>query len=231
VDGEADALTERLEQIDSLGLALTGREEGLHPVLLRAGRQYLQRRGRVDHEALAFLAKTIDDLHAREALLHAGTLLVDQFRAAVLAGDSVDHARSIVPAAFAPAITERIALDLYASAVALMARLSDGAPAGCVAEEILAVALTEEARGWLEMRADSGELDEPSALEAGNELRSLFDLFQDDDVLDLFHMKEPADAALAGQSWLNQQMGVADQRIEAWFHPFAWTPPTGYLRA
>jgi hypothetical protein len=60
-------------------------------------------------------------------------------------------------------------------------------------------------------------------------LRSLFELFEDDDVLDLFDMEEPADAALAGQSWRNRQAGVADQRLQAWFRPFSWTIATGYL--
>jgi hypothetical protein len=52
-----------------------------------------------------------------------------------------------VPEAFAPAITERIAIDLFAASVALMARLSDNEPAGCVAEEVVAVVAMEEARG------------------------------------------------------------------------------------
>ena len=227
---EPVVITETLDRIEALGLALTGCDEGLHPILLRAGRQYLQRAGDVDDDVLAFLARTIDDVHAREALLRAGILLVDQFRRAVLAGVGVSHARALVPEAFEPAVDEGVALDLYASAVALLARLSDGAPAGCVAEEILAVALMQEARDWLELRAEIGELDRRSADEAASELRSLFELFEDDDVLDLFDMREPSDAAVAGQSWRNQQMGVADQRVEAWFRPFGCAAPTGYLR-
>lgn len=38
----------------------------------------------------------------------------------------------------ATAVTDSIALDLFAAAVALMTRLSHEQPAGCVAEEILA---------------------------------------------------------------------------------------------
>ena len=231
VELEVVVVTERLDQIEALGLALTGRDEELHPMLLRAGRQYLKYAGRIDDHVLAFLARTIDDLHARDALLHAGTRLVHQFRRALLAGAGVSHARALVPEAFEPAIDDRIALDLYAAAVALLARLSDGAPAGCVAEEILAVAFIEEARDWLDLRADAGELERRSADEAARELRALFELFEDDDVLDMFEMREPSDAAVAGQSPRNQQMGVADQRIEAWFRPFGWTTPTGYLRS
>jgi hypothetical protein len=69
--------------------------------------------------------------------------------------------------------------------------------------------------------------DARSATEA---LRGLFELFEDDDVLELFAMREPADAAVAGESARNRQLGTVDQRIEAWFEPFAWAAPTGYLR-
>ena len=44
-------------------------------------------------------------------------------------------------------------------------------------------------------------------------------------------MAEPADAALAGNDAINQQLGVADQRVESWFLAFGGTSPTGYLRA
>ncbi len=37
------------------------------------------------------------------------------------------------------------------------------------------------------------------------------------------------DAALAEHDPVNQQLGVADQRIENWFKPFAGTVPTGYI--
>jgi hypothetical protein len=58
----------------------------------------------------------------------------------------------------------------------------------------------------------------------------LFELFEDDDVLDLFDMAEPADAAMAGHDPINRQLGVVDQRLEAWFDPFGSAAPTGYLR-
>jgi hypothetical protein len=45
----------------------------------------------------------------------------------------------------------------------------------------------------------------------------------------MFAMEEPSDAALAGHSFIHQQIGVADQRIEAWFVPFGGVAPTGYL--
>lgn len=104
-----------------------------------------------------------------------------------------------------------------------------GQPAGCVAEEILAVRLIEGAEYRLEMRRDEGEITEEQEQAAAAELRGVFELFQDDDVLDMFEMEEPADAALAGHEPINQQMGVADQRIENWLRPFGGTIPTGYI--
>lgn len=222
-------IRERLEVLEGWGLILVGLEEGLPPLLREAGRQYLALRGSVESSVLEFLPHVIDDVHARRALLQAGTVLVDEFRAAVLEGRAVDHARALVPDAFEPAVTERIAIDLFAASVALMARLSHGEPAGCVAEEILAVVLLDEARTRLEMEADQGTLRAAAARAAADELRGLFELFQDDDVLDLFDMQEPADAAVAGQSPISVQLGVVDQRVEAWFQPFGWTTPTGYL--
>jgi hypothetical protein len=223
-------LREHVEQIEDLGLALSGLEEGLHPILLNAGRQYLALAGEVEVAVLSFLPSVIDDLHARRALLHAGTVLIDEFRAALLTRAGVDYAREIVPPAFVPAVDERLALDLFAAAVALTARLSAGRPAGCVAEEILAVALLQEAHAWLEMEHDRHELNRATMDTAAAELRGLFELFQDDDVLDMFDMREPSDAAASRFTFRAQQMGIADQTVEHWFDPFGWTAPTGYLR-
>jgi hypothetical protein len=131
-------------QLHALGLVLDGLREGLPPILPRAGRQFLARDGDADHDVLGFLPRVIDDLNAREALLVAGTLVVDEFRVALLRGAAVEHAQQLVPPAFITAVDDRLALDLFAAAVALMARLSDGAPAGCVAEEIMSVGLMEE---------------------------------------------------------------------------------------
>jgi hypothetical protein len=218
----------RLDTAEAWGLVLWSPEGGSSG-LLDAGRQYLESHGEVDAATLRFLAGHIDDLHARVSLLRAGTALVDEFRAAVLRGRAVEHARALVPQAFAVAVTERIALDLFAASVALMVRLSAGARAGCVAEEMVAVALLDEAREWLAMRARAGELDEGAARAAIDELRGIFDLFEDDDVRRVFEMREPADAAVAWESPIDRHLGVVDQRIEAWFQPFGGVAPTGYL--
>lgn len=86
-----------VEAVEALGLMLSGLDEGIKPILLGAGRQYLQLRGAVDGSVLSFLPRVIDDLRAREALLHAGAVLIDEFRLALLQGDAVEHARNLVP--------------------------------------------------------------------------------------------------------------------------------------
>jgi hypothetical protein len=157
-------------------------------------------------------------------------VLVDESRYQLLKGRGVEHAcEHLVPPAFAEAIDDAIALDLFAAAVALMARLSGDTPARCLAEEIVAVALLEEAKAQLEMGVETGDISGEEAEHAGGELRGLFELFEDDDVLDLFEMSEPADAALAGHDPIKRHLGVVDQRIDAWFRPFGGVTLTGYL--
>jgi hypothetical protein len=218
-----------VDQLNRMGLVFVSEEEPEFPDLTRAGSQYLEIKGEVADEVLHFLPKVIDDLFARKALLHGGTVLVDEFRYQVLEGRAVTHAQGLVPDAFADAVDDGLAINLFAAAVALMARLSCGYPAGCLAEEILAVALLDHATVWIDMEADKGNLEIDAAQPAMDALRGIFELFEDDDVLDLFEMEEPGDAALAGHSWINQQAGVVDQRVEAWFQPFGPVAGTGYL--
>lgn len=227
--GEPSVRTE-VEALERAGLLLSGVEEAQPPMLLSAGRQYLACGGDVSWEVLYFLPRVIDDLHAREALLHGGVVLVDEFRSQLLHGNAVDYAAAhLVPPAFAEAVDQTLTLNLFAASVALMARLSCDMPAGCVAEEIIAVRLIEEATDRLESRCEDGQLTEREASAAIDELRGLFELFQDDDVLDMFNMREPADAALAGHDPINRMTGIADQRIESWFKPFGETIATGYI--
>lgn len=93
----------------------------------------------------------------------------------------------------------------------------------------MAVELMAEAAAWLEVKIDAGEIEAAAAHAAREEFSGIFELFQDDDVLRLFDMTEPADAGMAGHSAIDAQMGVADQRIEAWFRPLWGVPATGYL--
>lgn len=85
-----------IEQLEFAGLVLTG-QPGEWPILLTAGRQFLTVEGRVPWDVLHFLPRVIDDLHAREALLHGGIVLVDEFRYQHLHGDAVEHAKQLVP--------------------------------------------------------------------------------------------------------------------------------------
>lgn len=224
-------LEEFLRHIDRLGLAWIPpqTESDLGPRLTPAGSQYLSLKGEVAGDVLHFLPSVIEDLNARRALIESGGFILDEFRYAMLAGRGVEYAKDLVPDAFESAVDERLALNLFAAAVALMARLSCGDAAGCLAEEIIAVALLNEAEAWLEMQVDKGELVRDDARAAVRRLNGIFELFEDDDVLGLFRMEEPADAAVAGHSWINQQAGVVDQRVEAWFRPFGGVTATGYL--
>lgn len=194
---------------------------GTTPALTRAGEQFLELRGDVPHDALFFLPELIDDLHARAALLAAGTELVEVFRAALGDGSGVEHARGLVPPAFAEAVDERMTYNLFAAVVALPVRLAVGDPPGCLAEEILAVRLVEIARRALGAQYYAGALSERDAATAAAATRNLYEIFLHDDVLELFEMHEPADAALAGED--------ADSRLEAWFRPSGDTPATGHL--
>jgi hypothetical protein len=224
-----DSVRAQLEHLEAWGLLLTGPEQQQPPMLLDAGRQYLRAQGAVDRDVLSFLPRTLDDLPSRQAILEAGSILVDEFAHQVAHGRAIAHAQEIVPPAFADAVTARLAVDLFSAAVALIARLMNDAPAGCVAEEIVAVRLIEEAKASLDIASDAGLLERDVAMKAAAELSSLFDLFQDDDVLRLFAMREPADAAVAENHPISRQMGVVDQRIEAWFEPFWGLPATGHL--
>ncbi len=225
-------LEELLAYVDRIGLAWVAPVDdpgAFSTQLTHAGAQYLSMKGEVSYEVLNFLPSVIDDLHARRALIESGGFLVDEFRSALLGGRAVEHAADLVPGAFASAVDESLAINLFAAAVALMARLSCGVAAACLAEEVMAVALLNEAGAWLEMQIDRGELEPEEAQVASGQLRGIFELFEDDDVLNLFGMEEPGDAALAGHSWINQRAGVVDQRLEAWFRPFGGVPATGYL--
>jgi hypothetical protein len=225
----AFGVRETIEYLEGVGLLFGGLEEGLIPILPLAGTQFLDRAGHVPRDVLRFLPKFIDDLHGREAMLQAGITLVEEFRRRVLHGDAVDHAARLVPRAFAAAVDERMAIDLFAAAVALTVRLSEGRPAGCMAEEIMAVGLLEDARRCLRTRCALGELTEEEAASACGELAGIFELFEDDDVLDLFAKGEPAEGAQRERIRLTTRRAIADHRVEEWFVPFSWTLPTGYI--
>jgi hypothetical protein len=226
-----DAVAEDLCWLDAAGLIHLGDEEQGHvPLLLHAGHQYLAARGDVDDDVLLYLPSVIDDLHARAALTSAAAQLTDEFREAVINGQATSVAHRLVPFAFAGAVNQSLAINLFAATVTLTCRLGLQEAAGCLAEEIVAVELLTIARAQLDAHEVSGLLRSDEAEHANGELRGLFELFEDDDVLDLFEMTEPADAALAGHNPVSQQMGKVDQRLEAWFRPFGGVNASGYYR-
>jgi len=79
-------IREQIERVEGAGLLLSGIDEGESPILLHAGRQYLDCRGDVPRDVLRFLPRVVDDLNARQALLTAGTVLVDIYRDRMLDG-------------------------------------------------------------------------------------------------------------------------------------------------
>ena len=79
----------------------------------------------------------------------------------------------------------------------------------------MAVGLIENAKSLLELRRERQELTESEAASAAGELRGLFELFEDDDVLGMFKMRELGDAALAGNDPMSRQLGVVDSASRA----------------
>ena len=216
------------DQAEEAGLISPG-DAGAPILLTQAGRQYLAMKGRVSEDALFFLGEWIDDLWAREALLRAGIVLVDEFRGALLEDRGEEYAADLVPPAFEVAIDGLLSINLFAAAVSLMSRLSSGLAPGCLAEEIVAVGLVQQARAMIDLQHETGELGAEAASAAKEEVRGLFDLFEDSDVLRMFEMKEPSDADHAGASPVNRILGTADQRFVAWFLPFGTVAATGHL--
>lgn len=212
------------------GLVQEVEDDDATPIVTAAGHQYVAADGDVERAVLEFLPHVIDNLDARSELLIAGRILVEEFHEAICSGDAVEYARSIVPPAFAPAVTEEVAINLFAAAVALTTRLSDGEPAGCVGEEVMALALMSLAKEGLLGDVEDGHLAQDAANTAIAELPQLFELFGDADVLDMLAMEEPSDAALAAATPRNVGAAITDQRIQRWFVPFWRVAPTGYLR-
>jgi hypothetical protein len=223
-----DAVASALEQLQDVMLLHTGHEFAAAPLITRAGRQYLARRGVIAPEILAYLP-IIDDLHGRQAVCDASSILVDEFRYQVLAGTAPEHARELVPPAFRQAVDEQLALNLFAAAVALTVRLAHGHAPGCVAEEVLALELIELATGQLETAVERRQLTENEGHEAARAIASgIFELCEDDDVLEMSDMREPSDAAFARHDPVKVARGVVDQRLESWFAPFASDLGVGY---
>lgn len=164
----------------------------------------------------------MDEPVAQGALKAASVSLLDQLEEAQVAlGDS--HAPDLsdsgplgfFPAGWRPALHASVVRKLRVAAVVVGWKLAQPGPPivpVCLAEEIALELIRQEAILKLEL-ADAPE----SSIEA---TRGLHETCEDDDVLDLWEMQEPADAALARGDPLNSRLGKADMRIEHWFDPF-----------
>jgi hypothetical protein len=208
------AVEQALADIDRWGLgAVVGpAREGR---LSYAGEQFLSLEGRVSLETLDFFAGgPVDDLHAREAIRRGSTRLLHELCDACVAGTLVDHVRALVPPTFVAAVDLALASRFHAAASALVVRLARAEPAGCVAEEIIAVRLIQHARDLLADWQDA--LGEQSVAHAANELAGIFELFQADDVFPMFDRAE-------------ESPGPWDRRLDAWFKPFSGTIAAGHL--
>jgi len=232
LDLSVDRVLATLEHLGDMGLiGETGgslAEEASH-FLTEAGSQYLRSPEAFDQTILEFLP-SVRNLHGRKALMLGGEIMVDEFRAQILEGNGLDWAREeIVPQAFRAIVDDRMTIQLYSAAVALMVRLENNEPASCVGEELMAVHLIDRAAMWLDFGGYEVQLTEDETRKAKESLRNIFDLFQDDDVLDLFDMTDPSDAAVHGHSPVALELGVVDQRPQNWFVPFGNAKKTGYL--
>ena len=170
--------------------------------LTRSGQQFLGRGGAVERSLLAFLPQTIDDLNARSALMRGGASVVAQFRRALLDGHARRHAATLVPNAFRPVVDEGMALDLFAAAIALIARLEAEQPPACMAEHLLAQHLVADADAQLDDDVARGDLSKEDAAAARAQLKSL--------------------------SSLIPSRGRPRAPVEAWFRPFPGAAATAY---
>jgi hypothetical protein len=163
----------------------------------------------------------VEDPLAQGALKHASVLILDVLDEAQREISEIDPdlgdfgPLGLLPAAVRPAMTPLLIEKLKAAATIIGWKLAQpGVPIrpGCVAEELALEMIRQEAVGALEL------VDAPSSSIGAT--RGVFEVCQDDDILDLFAMEEPADAAVALTDPINIQMGKADMRIAKWFEPF-----------
>ncbi|MDP9377044.1 MAG: hypothetical protein M3P40_05650, partial [Actinomycetota bacterium] len=115
LDTPLEVIRARVERLQQWGL-IDAREDEV-PCAFTGADQYLVLRGEVSKDVLNFLSGPVENLFTREALLTAGTVLVDELRANILDGDAVGHARDLLPEGLGKFIDERAALDFYAASV------------------------------------------------------------------------------------------------------------------
>jgi hypothetical protein len=168
----------------------------------------------------------VDNPLAQGALKRAAMQILDELDEALHevqhgtpVGDT-DFVQDYLPPGFIPAYDERFLEGFRICLVVVGYKLAQD-PAirpGCLAEELALEVIRRLAADLLE-ESDTGE---PSI----HALRGVFEICEDDDVLDLYDMEEPADAAVHGHDRISRQMGKADMRVEAWFEPM-WSGTDG----
>lgn len=211
--------SEVLAAIHGAGLAICDAEDepDLPPKLLRSGRQYLQLRGEVDPDVVRYLPQFIDDLDARELLRDAGEWVREELSFAVRMGWGRDVLRDrFIPPRFKMEATDELAVRFLDAATSLQTRLSNGQPAGCMAEEILAVRQMERAEFYFDSMVADGECSAEDAAVGKDALEGIFDLFDDDDALGLVGLPEAIPAAVLGET----EIGHDEKEVESWFEPF-----------
>jgi hypothetical protein len=121
----------------------------------------------------------------------------------------------LFPRAIRAALTPLVVEKMRAAAIVVgwkLAQPEEAMPPGCLGEELALEMVRREAIDWLEMaEAPQASIDAT---------RGVYEICEDDDVLDLFAMEEPSDAALARFNPINIQAGKADMRVAHWFDPF-----------
>lgn len=168
----------------------------------------------------------VEDELARGALKQSAAQLLEEI---MEAWHDVQHGQPVgetffavehLPDGFAQAYDERFLLRFHACLVIVGYKLAQD-PAikpGCLAEELALAVIVNLAAELLREQGASAE-----TLHA---LTGVYEICEDDDVLDLFRMEEPADAAVHGHDPVSRELGKADMRVEAWFDPMWRTAGT-----
>ena len=163
----------------------------------------------------------IDDPLAQGALKHGSITILDRLAEALaeVMGPHPDQGDfgplGIFPAAIRPALTPLLVEKVQAAAVIVGWKLAQpGKPIrpGCVAEELALELIRQEAIAVLEVIGAPQESIEAT--------RKVYDVCEDDDILGLFKMNDPAEVAAAISDPANSALAKADMRIPEWFMPF-----------
>jgi hypothetical protein len=163
----------------------------------------------------------VDDPLAQGALRHASVTVLEALESAreAAADPSPDLGDigplGIFPRSIRPAVTPLLVDKIRTAATIVGWKLAQPGPAiapGCIGEELALELIRQEAVSILDL------VDAPrTSIDA---TRGVYEVCEDDDVLDLFNMEEPADAAVALTDPISLALGKSDMRIEAWFNPF-----------